>query len=64
MEDGHGPEHRTGLPAEGALVCTSILCWVLGRVVPPSLREDAGEGTVSGGGTDGRPLVDTAPPLE
>ena len=64
MEDGHGPEHRTGLPAEGALVCTSILCWVLGQGVPPSLREDAGRGIVSVGETDSRPLVDTAPPLE
>ena len=43
MKDGHAPEHRTGLPAKGALVCTWILCWVLGEA-PPSLREDAVDG--------------------
>lgn len=57
MEDGHAPERQTGLPTEGALVCGLLLCWVLGEG-PPSLREDAGEATDSGGGTEGRLLAD------
>ena len=53
MKDGHAPEHRTGLPAKGALVCTWILCWVLGEA-PPSLREDAVDGA---DGVEGQTLA-------
>lgn len=38
VKDGHALEHRTGLPAKGALVCTWILCWVLGKCLHPSGR--------------------------